>query len=215
MLTSSFVNIVYCDYYYFSDTEEDHGSAGKAESKAEIAMALCELLKSKSQMLKEYFKVGFTIDLDTLYLVNLPELLSGHRPSPEALPQFLLRLGLEVDWDDECVCFEGISRELALFYCALPTPSVEGRDVKGNVSDVDKHSTEKSFQTEMDNIDECDKATEISDLSLGTVVDSSLSPEARSLLLNLLVPAFKVYMCPPKVRRLVLDVPFTLCMILR
>ena len=110
------------------DSEEgqwDEATQGGPEEKASVATALCALLASKSDLLQEYFQIGFTSDLGALYLVYMPELLAGYRPLPAALPLFLLRLGVEVEWEDEHACFEGVSRELALCYSALPTHATE------------------------------------------------------------------------------------------
>ena len=50
--------------------------------------------------------------------------MKGYSPSLAKLPQFLLRLGPNVDWSDEKACFTTFLRELASFYVpeALPTP---------------------------------------------------------------------------------------------
>jgi len=49
-------------------------------------------------------------------LTGIPELLPGHQPVSTHLPLFLLKLALDVNWDDELECFQSIAALLALFY---------------------------------------------------------------------------------------------------
>lgn len=213
-----------------ADSEEgqwDSATQGGAEEKAGVVTALCTLLATKGDMLREYFQIGFYSDLDTLYLVTMPELLTGHRPQPEALPLFLLRLGVEVDWEEEYNCFEGVSKELALCYCALPSSSagiIEARTSNVSERERDKEPVEvigkhteviEKMEMEMD-----EKRAEGSSIgfdaegnSAQSEVDiaeyqgvpsdlqlsppASLCPAARTLLLQCLLPALKAYLSPP------------------
>ena len=90
------------------------------ENKETAAMAT-NILRSKAEMLQQYFEIDFESDgRDTLYLVGLPELIQGHCPCPDGLPAFLLRLASDVNWDSEQPCFEGICKQLANFYASAP-----------------------------------------------------------------------------------------------
>lgn len=68
-------------------------------------------------MLKEYFSFDITEDG---MLTGLPMIIRDYVPCMDKLPVFLLRLGTEVDWDNEKDCFHTLSQELALFYRAEP-----------------------------------------------------------------------------------------------
>lgn len=82
------------------------------------------LMESRS-MLDEYF--SFLIN-DEGELESIPLLLPGYNPSLNKLPLFLVRLGVQVDWESEKSCFETFLRELAFFYA--PKPITIADDVK-------------------------------------------------------------------------------------
>ena len=85
------------------------------------------ILFSSVVMLKEYFSICLEVktDGDALYLTGLPVLLDGYSPSAHYIPIFLLRLATEVDWTDECSCFNDICTELAYFYAEISYPEAE------------------------------------------------------------------------------------------
>lgn len=72
-------------------------------------------------MLDEYFSFGLT-DMGDLEII--PLLLPGYTPELDKLPLFVLRLALQVDWEDEKRCFDSFLRELAYFYSLSPPPIV-------------------------------------------------------------------------------------------
>ena len=80
-------------------------------------------LIARREMLAEYFCLEITEDGD---LIGLPLLMKGYMPSLGKLPEFLLRLGPYVNWEDEKLCFASFLRELASWYvpevvaCAPP-----------------------------------------------------------------------------------------------
>ncbi|GMH80400.1 hypothetical protein TL16_g08532 [Triparma laevis f. inornata] len=84
------------------------------------------LLKSKGDLLSEYFGLNFRVDEKSkrLKLTSLPNLLDNHSPAPHALPLFLMRLATEVDYEEERGCFESICSELGMFYAELPLSEV-------------------------------------------------------------------------------------------
>ncbi|KAI8068681.1 histidine kinase-like ATPase [Gongronella butleri] len=90
---------------------------------------IVEKLADFSEMLFDYFSISMTADN---HLTTLPMLIRGYMPTLDKLPLFFLRLGTEVDWEDEQQCLDGIARELAILYCAeppLPPPtSDQGAD---------------------------------------------------------------------------------------
>ncbi|KAA8904640.1 hypothetical protein FN846DRAFT_952062 [Sphaerosporella brunnea] len=80
-----------------------------------------QVLMDKRVMLRDYFSLEINDDGE---LVSIPLLLKGYSPSLGKLPMFLLRLGPNVDWNNELECFETFLRELALFY--VPEPLAPG-----------------------------------------------------------------------------------------
>ncbi|KAF8068255.1 Mlh1 [Scenedesmus sp. PABB004] len=55
-----------------------------------------------------------------LCLTGVPLLLEGYVPDLSCLPQLVLALARDVDWDSERACFESLARALASFYALQP-----------------------------------------------------------------------------------------------
>ncbi|OAL03882.1 DNA mismatch repair protein MutL [Phaeosphaeriaceae sp. SRC1lsM3a] len=89
-----------------------------------------ELLISKAALLQEYFSMEVTPEGE---LCSIPLLMKGYTPSIAKLPQFLLRLGPHVNWNEEKGCFQTLLRELASFYVpeSLPLPPSATPDMSG------------------------------------------------------------------------------------
>jgi len=108
-----------------SEESRDVGDDALAvsESNALLAEQAAQCLLDKSEMLKEYFNIAIERNQDDkrIYLSGLPVLLEGYTPSPDGLPLFLLRLASEVDWSEEKPCFDGVCRELGLYYAQVST----------------------------------------------------------------------------------------------
>jgi len=85
--------------------------------KPSIAKFVEETLMSKATMLRDYFAVDINEDGE---LECLPEILAHYTPPLAALPLFLLRLGLDVDWSSEEACFKTIAEEISSFYRIQP-----------------------------------------------------------------------------------------------
>lgn len=90
----------------------------------EVVETVKELLIGKAALLQEYFSMEITEDGE---LCSIPLLMKGYTPSMAKLPQFLLRLGPHVNWNEEKGCFQTLLRELASFYVpeSLPIPPSE------------------------------------------------------------------------------------------
>lgn len=88
------------------------------------------LLIGKAALLQEYFSMEITPEGE---LCSIPLLMKGYTPSMAKLPQFLLRLGPHVNWNDEKGCFQALLRELASFYVpeSLPLPPSAASDTSG------------------------------------------------------------------------------------
>lgn len=91
-----------------------------------IVNKVAKQLLEKREMLQEYFSLEISPAGE---LISLPLMVKGYTPSMAKLPQFLLRLGPNVDWTEEKSCLSSLLRELATFYVPeqLP-PSPVGTD---------------------------------------------------------------------------------------
>lgn len=90
----------------------------------EVVSAISDQLVSRKDMLAEYFSLEISEESD---LLSIPLMVKGYMPSLAKLPNFLLRLGPHINWNDERGCFQSFLRELASFYApeALPQEPTE------------------------------------------------------------------------------------------
>lgn len=118
---------------------EEIGFAGDHE---ETADGVAKLLAAKGPMMEDYFAISVTDSSDGPRLTSLPILLEGHKPEPDGLPRFLLRLAWHVDWTSERECFQTLSRELASFYAELPPlPTAEDLDAQSGSAESGSSET--------------------------------------------------------------------------
>ncbi|XP_010272554.1 PREDICTED: DNA mismatch repair protein MLH1 isoform X2 [Nelumbo nucifera] len=91
--------------------------------KEKIAEMNTELLKQKAEMLDEYFSIHIDQKGN---LSRLPVILDQYTPDMDHVPEFVLCLGNDVDWEEEKNCFRTISAALGNFYAMhsplLPNP---------------------------------------------------------------------------------------------
>jgi len=73
----------------------------------EVADLVERLMLDKSAMLSAYF--GLNIDNEGC-LRSLPQLIEGYIPDMGHLPQFVLKLARDVDWESEQQCFHGVAQ---------------------------------------------------------------------------------------------------------
>jgi DNA mismatch repair protein MLH1 len=114
--------------------EQERRNAGDAADELdwdEVVQSVREVLIAKAALLLEYFSMEVTPEGE---LCSIPLLMKGYTPSMAKLPQFLLRLGPHVNWNDEKGCFQTLLRELASFYVPeslplppSPTPEASGK----------------------------------------------------------------------------------------
>jgi DNA mismatch repair protein MLH1 len=123
--------------------EQEKGNAGVAADEVDwdgVVEAVKEQLISKAALLVEYFSIEITPEGE---LCSIPLLIKDYTPSMAKLPEFLLRLGPHVNWNEEKECFQTLLREIASFYVpeSLPLPPSAQIDHtgkgKGNVMDED------------------------------------------------------------------------------
>jgi DNA mismatch repair protein MLH1 len=104
--------------------EQERKNSGDAADEVdwdEVVESVQEAIIGKAALLKEYFSMEITPEGE---LCSIPLLIKGYTPSMAKLPQFLLRLGPYVNWNEEKGCFQTLLRELASFYVpeSLPLP---------------------------------------------------------------------------------------------
>jgi len=96
--------------------------------KSSLARYVVDLIKGKAEMLSDY--LSLVIDSDG-NLVSIPKLMEGYIPFLGGLPNMLLRLSTEVNWEDEQACFDNLCQEIARFYSI--------KDDKDASYDVEQH----------------------------------------------------------------------------
>ena len=103
-----------------------------------------KLLLSKSDMLLEYFQIGFTSQHDgDGALISLPQIIPGYVPDLSAIPTFLALLCTKVNWNDELSCFRGVAEQLGFLYSFLSesqesTATSPSNEVAANESNLDR-----------------------------------------------------------------------------
>ncbi len=113
--------------------------------KNEAVKIVVDLLKSKRDMLDEYFSIDLTESGD---LVALPLVVVKHVPDMRKLPSFLLALGHDTDWDSEKACFMSVADAIADFYsCAMTwVPSSRSQDPGGDPREEERKDEEHVIQ---------------------------------------------------------------------
>ncbi|KAL0360020.1 UNVERIFIED_CONTAM: DNA mismatch repair protein MLH1 [Sesamum radiatum] len=145
--------------------EEELNTEGNENDdlKEKIAEMNTEMIKQKAEMLEEYF--GIHIDPNG-NLSRLPIVLDQYTPDMDRVPEFVLCLGNDVNWDDEKICFQTIAAAIGNFYAfhppLLPNPSgdgmqfyqsapsrsPEGGDASKSADDVNKDEVEHELLLE-------------------------------------------------------------------
>ncbi|KAI4646873.1 hypothetical protein J4E93_005097 [Alternaria ventricosa] len=122
--------------------EQEKKNAGDAADEIgwdEVVEVVKEQLISKAALLSEYFSMEITPEGE---LCSIPLLMKDYTPSMAKLPQFLLRLGPHVNWNEEKGCFQTLLREIASFYVPeslpLPPSAQAGDDGKGKAKVIEE-----------------------------------------------------------------------------
>ncbi|KAF9580604.1 DNA mismatch repair protein, partial [Lunasporangiospora selenospora] len=163
------------------------------KSKEEIAETVEKLLVSRRDMLREYFSICVT---EKGEITAIPLMIRGYVPNLENLPDFLWRLGSEVDWTSEKACFQTISRELAIFYMTQPECVKETPQETTQQSNTDQGENESNQGGNKDNDKSKDGRT-------GSASSHS-SPQAiqdvqfQHLISSVIFPALKRGFHPPR-----------------
>ncbi|KAK1554373.1 hypothetical protein Q3G72_011299 [Acer saccharum] len=174
----------------------DPESSENDDLKEKIAEMNTELLMQKVEMLEEYF--GIKIDTHG-NLSRLPVILDQYNPDMDRLPEFVLCLGNDVEWEDEKKCFQVIAAAIGNFYSMhpplLPNPSGEGlqyykkRKPLRNLEDGEKSSND---------------AVTRDDVEMEDVVERELLSEAENAwaqrewsIQHVLFPSMRLFLKPP------------------
>ncbi|EPS70656.1 hypothetical protein M569_04102, partial [Genlisea aurea] len=120
--------------------------------KLKISEMNTELIKQKSEMLDEYF--GIHIDPNG-NLIRLPIVLDQYTPDMDRVPEFVLCLGNDVNWEDEKNCFQTVAAAIGNFYAfhppLLPNPSSDGlRFYKKQTSPEEQKDSKSSEDSEIE-----------------------------------------------------------------
>nr|CAD1824525.1 unnamed protein product [Ananas comosus var. bracteatus] len=158
--------------------------------KQKIAELNTELLKQKAEMLEEYFCINIDQDGN---LMRLPVILDQHTPDMDRLPEFLLSLGNDVDWENEKECFQTVSAVLGNFYAVhppfLPNPSGDG--IQYYMKNVDKMSTDEDAQNRLTNSEE--------DVDYELLAEAETAGAQREWTIqHVLFPSMRLFLKPPK-----------------
>ncbi|KAB2048793.1 hypothetical protein ES319_A13G133900v1 [Gossypium barbadense] len=144
------------------EEDSDLESNENDDLKKKIAEMNTQLLNQKSEMLEEYFCIFIDSDGN---LSRLPILLDQYTPDMDRVPEFVLCLGNDVEWEEEKNCFQSLAAALGNFYAMhppmLPNPSGKGLEFYrkrkhgkhtqdgGNSCHVDGTAEEDEFEHEL------------------------------------------------------------------
>ncbi|KAK3109179.1 hypothetical protein FSP39_024740 [Pinctada imbricata] len=135
---------------------EESGWTPTDGPKESLAQYIVDFLKSKAEMLNDYFSME--IDQASCHMLlgsycehcygdgnlcTLPLLLDDYVPSMEGLPMFVLRLATEVNWDSEKECFETFAKETSDFYSMKKSMFVDQQDTNESQEEEEEASTWK------------------------------------------------------------------------
>lgn len=123
----------------------------------EVAETSTQLLKLKAEMLEEFFCIHIDKDGN---LARLPVVLDQYTPDMDRVPEFILSLANDIDWEDEKNCLQSISAAIGNFYAMhpplLPNPSGDGSQFykriksSGNPEDENMGYVEMAMENETD-----------------------------------------------------------------
>jgi len=129
--------------------------------KERLAERCGKFLRAKAKLLDDYFSIRLVVEGDEVYLESLPILLENYEPDLMELPLFVIRLATEVNWKDEGECFDGVCRQLAVFYASRSCGEAEaeggGEVRKGQDEWITEHVVYAAFRSMLLVTDEYEK----------------------------------------------------------
>ncbi|KAI4388834.1 hypothetical protein MLD38_001128 [Melastoma candidum] len=158
-----------------------------------IAEMNTEILKQKAEMLEEYFCIHIDEDGN---LCRLPVILDQYTPDMDRVPEFVLTLGNDVDWDNEKSCLQTISAALGNFYALhpplLPNPVGDGLRYYSERKSVDSSGGSNH------------RAAKGKDVVMEDKIDHELLLEAETAwaqrewsIQHILFPSMRLFLKPP------------------
>ncbi|KMT20165.1 hypothetical protein BVRB_1g001770 isoform A [Beta vulgaris subsp. vulgaris] len=174
--------------------EEDTDADGSDNDdlRKKIAEMNTELLKGKTEMLEEYFCIYIDPQGN---LSRLPVILDQYTPDMDRVPEFVLCLGNDVNWEDERSCFQTISAALANFYAMhppiLPNPSGDG------LQHYRRKPVVVSLDEELNRSDTIEGGDNEIEHELLAEAETAWAQREWSVQ-HILVPAMRLFLKPPK-----------------
>ncbi|RWR92654.1 DNA mismatch repair protein MLH1 isoform X2 [Cinnamomum micranthum f. kanehirae] len=164
-----------------------------------IAEMNAKLLMDKAGVLQDYF----CIHIDQQNLSKLPVILDQYTPDMDYVPEFILSLANDINWDDEKECFQEISAALANFYAMhppiLPNPSGEGLQLY-------RKSRSQFETTEAEGNEVNNLVSQDEDMIAEDDINQDLLAEAESAwaqrewtIQHVLFPSMRLFLKPPNV----------------
>ncbi|KAL5724741.1 DNA mismatch repair protein [Ranunculus cassubicifolius] len=174
------------------DDDLDSHCNDNDDLKEKIAEVNTELLKTKAAMLNEYFCVHIDPQGN---LCRLPLILDQYTPNMDHVPEFVLCLANDVDWEDETNCMQQISATLGNFYAMnpplLPNPAGDGIQFYKKK----KHSeAAEAFENNQGN-----GAIAEDELDEEILAEAQVAWDKREWAIqHVLVPSMRLFLKPPK-----------------
>ncbi|KMZ57672.1 hypothetical protein ZOSMA_83G00490 [Zostera marina] len=166
----------------------------ESEDFNKIAEMNTELLKQKAELLQEYF--GIDIDQKG-FLLKLPVILDQYTPNMDRVPEFMLTLGNDVEWDDEKKCFQTISAAIGNFYAMqppiLPNPSGDGAQFYKNTEAPDNRQNKDTDANMIDDISEKNGTT---DQKMVSEAETEWAQREWTIQ-HVLIPSMRLFFKPP------------------
>ncbi|KAL1902603.1 DNA mismatch repair protein Mlh1 [Sporothrix stenoceras] len=167
------------------DDDDDNDNDNDDPDADEAVEAVAAQLIERRQMLQEYFSLEVT---PTGELLSIPLLIKGYTPPLAKLPQFLLRLGPRVRWNDENGCFDTLLRELASFYVPEKVPIINEerqrqKQRKALKKGKGKEGDECEVETAADDEEELDEDTRARRVHVQHAVEHVFFPAFKTRLI--------------------------------
>jgi DNA mismatch repair protein MLH1 len=131
---------------------------GPGACKQELCALVETLLAQKAEMLAEYTGLVFTCpsgeasttardqeqQQQALCLTGIPLLLDGYVPDLSLIPQLVMQLARDVDWESEKECFKSLAKVVAWFYGLHPLLSLQQQQLQQQCQE--KENVSKALQ---------------------------------------------------------------------
>ncbi|KAA0034986.1 DNA mismatch repair protein MLH1 isoform X1 [Cucumis melo var. makuwa] len=155
-----------------------------------VAETSTKLLKLKAEMLEEFFCISIDRNGN---LASLPVVLDQYTPDMDRVPEFMLSLANDIDWEDEKTCLQSISAAIGNFYAMhpplLPNPSGDGLQFYKRIK--------PSGNSDGENIGD-------DEVGMDNEIDDQLLSEAETIwaqrewsIQHVLFPSMKLFFKPP------------------